>query len=206
MGVHIRWHDEEVPRPDGGGTYVRGVAWVVAGDESGSAVSYLAYLGANPHITKEFKLEFSALYPHLTVDWEQLEAGVEKPRTSVNLLSFDELAFRLRSILGEHGFEMDAVDTDFGKGRTRPLRDVERLVARPAVVARFERTSGSVFGYLRERHPDYAYALLKVRLLLEARDPELRALEGAEPAAGKGGAHERKDFYVKALQTHLGGN
>jgi hypothetical protein len=206
LRVDIRWHDEEVPKPGGGGTYVRQVAWIVGEDVDGEGVRYLAYLGANPSVTKDLKLEFDALYPDLDVDWQALESLVEKPKTKVHDLSYDELALRLRSILGEHGYEMDAIDTEFGGGWHRPLKELERLLSNPAVTARFERTSGSVFRYLSESHPDYAYAVLKVRLLLESRTAALNDLVRSESELGKGGkARERRDFYVKALQYHVDG-
>ena len=206
MQVNVRWHDEEVPRPGGGGTYVRQVAWIVSEDIKSDRVRYLAYLGANPRVTKDLKLEFGALYPELEVDWDELEALVEKPKTRVEDLTYDELAFRMRSILGEHEYEMDAVDTEFGGGWNRPLKELEKLLSSPSVIARFERTSGSVFRYLCESHPDYAYAVLKVRLLLESRTDELSALVKGEAKFGKGGkARERRDYYLKALQYHVGG-
>ncbi len=207
MPVGIRWQNEEVPRPGRSGTYVRRVAWIVAEDPDAEAVRYLAYLGANPQITKELQFEFDALYPDLQVDWDVLSEKVEKPPTRVQDLSYDELAIRLRSILGEHGHDMDAVDTDFGGVRHRPLKELERLLSSPEVTARFERTSGSVFRYMCEAHPDYAYAVLKVRLLLESRTSELKELVDGEAQFGKSGrALERRDYYVRALQYHVSGS
>ena len=206
LRADVRWHEEEVPKPAGGGSYVRQVAWIVGKDSDGGSLRYLAYLGANATITKDLRLEFGVLYPDVDVDWQKLESLVEKPITGVSELSYDDLALRLRSILGEHGYEMDAVDADFGGGWHWPLRELEKLLGNPSVIARFERTSGSVFRYLRESHPAYAYAVLKVRLLLESRTVELNDLKVGEAEFGKGGkARERRDFYVNALQYHLGG-
>ena len=204
MSVHIRWHEEEVVMPSGAAR-MRRVAWVVADDETGENLRYLAYLGAHPVVTPEFRLEFKALFPELSVDWERLESETRKPRRAVSELTNDQLAFQLRSILGEYGHELDAVDLRMGGGRRRPLREIERMLKDPGVAARFERTSGSVFLYFRQTHPEYAYALLKIRLLLESRSPELSALEEGERAGGKGaGSVARKDYIARALQSHLG--
>lgn len=207
MPVHIRWRSEKREMPGGRIRDVR-VAWVVEepedGDETG--VRFLAYLGSNPVVTGQFKLEFAALYPAIEVDWDELSEEIGRPQTDIGVLTYDELALRLRPILGEHGLRLDRIDHRLGRGWTRPLREVERLVRDPGVAARFERTSGSLFNYLREYHPEYAYALFKVRLLLIDGEASLTALEAREPEPQPGARfREFRRFCLATLAAELDG-
>ena len=207
MPVHIRWRSEEREMPNGRKREVR-VAWVVHQPDptDDSEVRFLAYMGSNPIVTAQFKLEFQTLYPEITVDWEALAEELGRPQTDINVLSYDELAARIRAILGEYGFLLDRLDYRLGRGWTRPLRDVARLLRDPGVVARFERTSGSAFAYFREHHPEYAYALYKVRLLLTAGDAALSELEAREPAMEPGARfRDFREFCLATLAAELDG-
>ena len=205
MSVHLRWRTEERRLPDGTVRTVR-VAWVVEGPDGAEDVRFLAYMGSNPVVTSQLKTEFEALYPAIEVDWEGLAEEIGRPQTDVGELTFDELAPRLRAILGEYGLLLDRVDYRFGRGWTRPLRDVERLVGDPGVTARFERTSGSIFAYLREKHPEYAYALFKVRLWLRDGDEALVALEAREPETRPGSRYRVfREFCITTLADELDG-
>ncbi|MDP6349831.1 MAG: hypothetical protein QF719_02245 [Chloroflexota bacterium] len=207
MPVHIRWRSEEREMPNGRTRQVR-VAWVVhqpdADDDS--EVRFLAYMGSNPIVTAQFKLEFQTLYPEIAVDWDALAEEIGRPQTDINVLSYDELAARIRAILGEYGLLLDRLDYRLGRGWTRPLRDIARLLRDPGVTARFERTSGSTFAYFREHHPEYAYALYKVRLLLTAGDAALSELEAREPAMEPGARfRDFREFCLAKLAAELDG-
>ncbi len=205
MSVHLRWRTEERRLPNGSVRTIR-VAWVVEEPDDGDEVGmrFLAYMGPNPLVTSQLKLEFEALYPGVAVDWEGLAEEIGRPQTDVKTLTFDELASRIRPILGEYGLLLDRVDYRLGRGWTRPLREVERLVRDPGVAARFERTSGSIFAYLRDKHPEYAYALFKVRLLLTAGDEALTAMEACEPEMRPGSRFRAfREFCLAALADEL---
>ncbi len=207
MSVHVRWRTEERKMPNGSVRTIR-VAWVVdePEDGDGEGVRFLAYIGPNPIITSQLKLEFETLYPGLAVDWEALAEEIGRPQTDIEVLTYDELAARIRPVLGEYGLLLDRVDYRLGRGWTRPLREVERLVRDPGVSARFERTSGSVFAYLREKHPEYAYALFKVRILLTAGDDALATLEECEPEMRPGRRFRVfREFCLTTLADELDG-
>lgn len=207
MSVHLRWRMEERKLPNGSVRNVR-VAWVVGepdnGDEEG--VRFLAYMGPNPLVTSQSKREFETLYPEVQMDWESLAEEIGRPQTDVKVLTFDELATRVRPVLGEYGLLLDRVDYRFGHGWTRPLREVARLVRDPGVAASFERTSGSIFAYLRDKHPEYAYALFKVRLLLTDGEEAVAALEALEPEIRPGSRFRVfREFCVATLADELDG-
>ncbi len=182
MRARIVWYREQRTLPNGYEKSIR-IAWIIADDPASPSGSprHLAYLGADPTITAQLTEEFSALYPDVQVDWGALAEEARARQTDVEALSLDELAFKLRAILGESEIVLDQLDFRLGKGWRRPLRQMEMFVRDPGVVARFERTSGSVFAYLREKHPESAYALLKARILLLAGEDGLSAVEADEP-------------------------
>jgi len=207
VSVHLLWRMEERKLPNGS-VRTMWVAWVVEelddGDEEG--VRFLAYMGPNPLVTSQLKSEFETLYPGVQVDWESLAEEIGRPQTDVKVLTFDELASRVRLVLGEYGLLLDRVDYQFGRGWTRPLREVERLVRDPGVAARFERTSGSIFTYLRDKHPEYAYALFKVRLLLTDGEESVTALEALEPEIRPGSRFRVfREFCLATLADELDG-
>ena len=205
MSVHIRWRMEERKLPNGGLRTIR-VAWIVehGGYSNTENIRFLAYMGPNPLITNQLKFEFDALYPEIKVDWEVLEGEIGQPQTDAATLTFDELACRIRPVLGEYGLILDRVDDRLGRGWTRPLRDVERLLRDPGVTARFERTAGSIFSYFRQKHPEYAYALYKVRLLLVVGEDALNALENREPEMQVGSRFRKfRQFCLDILAQEL---
>jgi hypothetical protein len=167
---------------------------------------FLAYMGPNPLITNQLKMEFDTLYPEIEVNWEVLEAEIDRPQTDATTLTFDELACCIRSVLREYGLILDRVDDRLGRGWTRPLRDVERLLRDPGVTARFERNAGSIFSYFRQKHPEYAYALYKVRLLLVIGNDALSALEDREPEMQFGSRFRTfRQFCLDTLAQELDG-
>ncbi len=187
MKARVVWYREERSMPAGGRRQVR-VAWIVADDPDSmpGAPRHLAYLGGDPTISAQLREEFSHLYPEIEVDWDALTQAAQAVQTEVAKLSLDELGFKVRAILGEHGILLDELDFRLGKGWRRPLRQIELFSRDPGVVGRFERTSGSMFAYLSEKHPESAYALLKVRALISGGEDELAKMEAAEPDFGPG--------------------
>ena len=182
MQARIVWYREQRTLPNGRERMVR-VAWIVADDPEmpESTPRHLAYLGADPTITDRLREEFAALYPEVDADWDELARSAEIEPTDVRGLTLDELAFRLRFILGEYGYLLDQIDFRLGKGWRRPLRQIELFARDDAAVGRFERTSGSFYAYLCQKHPETAYALLKVRTLLIKGEDALVEMEAAEP-------------------------
>ena len=182
MQARLVWYREQRTLPNGRERMVR-VAWIVAEDpeHADATPRHLAYLGADPTITDRLREEFAALYPDIDVDWEELARSAEINPTDASQLTLDELAFRLRMILGEYGYMLDQIDFRLGKGWRRPLRQIELFVHDAASVGRFERTSGSFYAYLCQKHPETAYALLKVRTLLLEGEAALAEMEAAEP-------------------------
>lgn len=207
MSVHIRWRMEERKLPNGRLRTIR-VAWIVehSGGSNKESIRFLAYMGPNPLITHQLKIEFDTLYSEIAVDWEALEKEIDQPQTDAATLTFDELASRIRLILRDYGLILERVDDRLGRGWTRPLRDVERLLKDPGVTARFERTAGSIFSYFRQNHPEYAYALYKVRLLLVIGDDALSALEDREPEMQFGSRFRKfRQFGLDILAQELDG-
>lgn len=186
MSALIRWHAEERRDADGTARQVQ-AAWLVAevpaAEDQPATTRYLAYLGHHPRVTEELTRECDVLYPELEIDWDAVGASMERPPFPTDTSS-DDLAIDWFEIVRGQGLRPDDVDYRIGRSRRRPLRELRMLLADSASVARLERTSGSVFRYLVDFHPEYAYAVIKLRLLLENRDPELERLEADEPADG----------------------
>ena len=182
MRARLVWYREQRTLPNGRERMVR-VAWIVVDDPERADANprHLAYLGADPTITDRLREEFAALYPEVEADWEELAQSAEISPTDAGRLTLDELAFRLRMILGEYGYLLDQIDFRLGKGWRRPLRQIELFARDAGAVGRFERTSGSFYAYLCQKHPETAYALLKVRALLVDGEEALAELESAEP-------------------------
>ena len=82
----------------------------------------------------------------------------------------------------EQGYEPIEVEARIGRGRQRPLSDLSRLIEDAGVVGRIERTSGSIMAYMTEFHPNYAYAVAKLYVLLVGDKDELEMLEAEEPS------------------------
>ena len=182
MQARLVWYREQRTLPNGRERMVR-VAWIVADDpeQPEAAPRHLAYLGADPTITDRLREEFAALYPEVDADWDELAESAEIAPTDVSKLTLDDLAFRLRMILGEYGYLLDQIDFRLGKGWRRPLRQIELFARDPGAVGRFERTAGSFYAYLCQKHPETAYALLKIRTLLIEGEAALEAMEASEP-------------------------
>tara|TARA_B100001123_G_C15321774_1_gene1028177 strand:+ start:1843 stop:2463 length:621 start_codon:yes stop_codon:yes gene_type:complete len=201
MGVQVEWRGEERTLPSGKVRTIR-VAWLVDGDsdELRSSSRFLAYLGADPTITAQFKDEFHELYPQINIDWDSVEESLSSPSTDLGEISLSEFASKLRSILGEYGHMLDEVDHRLGHGRKRPLREIESFTRDSEATARFERTSGSIFNYLRQSHPESAYALYKAKLIASGEDSMLRELERHEPREHGSNFRQYRAYCVKFLE------
>jgi len=137
----------------------------------------------------------------VAIDWDAIRRAAEQPPPAELPESLEEFALSVESIARAHDFPLAELDARLGRGRQRPLAEIARLVRRPADVARYERTAGSVFRYLMDRHPAYAYALIKLKLLLNRRMAELEVLEAREPVAGDGTPRAaRVRFWVDAIE------
>jgi len=202
MGVQVEWRGEERTLPSGKMRTIR-VAWLIDkdSDELQSSSRFLAYLGADPTITTQFKEEFHELYPQLDINWDTIEETLASPRTDLKAISLSEFASKLRSILGEYGYMLDEVDHRLGHGRKRPLREIESFTRDPEATARFERTSGSIFNYLRQSHPESAYALYKAKLIASGDDSVLMELEQREPREHGSNFRQYRAYCVKFLEN-----
>jgi hypothetical protein len=83
------------------------------------------------------------------------------------------------------------------------LPELLHLVADTSRVGRFERSAGSIFDYMAEHHPEYAYLVYKARLLLEGEESLLADLITAEPV-GYGDAvwQARRRFWQRRLEAY----
>ncbi len=204
MPITVRWGFEDRTAADGATHRVR-VAWIVDAPAVDAAdvgrPRYLAYLGDHPAVTAQLTEEFAALYPDLEVDWGAVRASIDNP-PAPERMPLEELSLHWPDALEIYGLNYIEVDLRLGRGRRRPLAEIRTLLAEPATVARLERTAGSVIAYLVDFHPEYAYALAKLRLLLEGRDDELEQLESDEPLPGGGVPRaERVAFWRAAVET-----
>ncbi|MGH2371379.1 MAG: hypothetical protein ACRDI2_24660, partial [Chloroflexota bacterium] len=157
--AYIKWSDEEVESESG----VRSVraAWLVRDVPDafgGERQEVLAYLGRLPAVTAHLQEEVAALFPEVSFDWgairRALAAGPNV--TNVAQLTDDELALRLRALARERGLSLMDLSLRLGYRRRQVLPELMRFLDDAATVARFERTSGSIFDYMAEKHPDYA--------------------------------------------------
>jgi hypothetical protein len=181
-----------------------------AADETRPAtgVRYLAYLGQRPAITPQLIEELSALYPELTFDWGALrrEVAQQPGHIDVARLTDDDLAQNLGALAAQHGLSLTDLSLRLGYGQRTLLPELLRYLDDPVAVARFERTSGSIFDYLVERHPQYAFLLFKARLLFSGQEETLRQLIAAESAGfGQLAARERRAFWREQLAAYQAG-
>ena len=180
---YVKWLEEEEEGPSGP-RRVR-AAWLVRDllDELGERQELLAYLGSQPRVTTMLQEETAALYPDLAFDWEAIERALTSPPglTNVSALTDDELVLRLRELARERGLSLMDLALRLGYGQRQILPEVVRLLERADTVARFERTSGSVFEYLVEKHLDYAFVIFKARLLFEGDESALKRAIDEEP-------------------------
>lgn len=182
MPASVRWHTEELAKENGTVRRVQ-AAWLVAdlADERERRTRYLAYLGNQPHVTQQLRDECGILYPEIEIDWVDVTCALESP-PPIEEISLEDLAQRWGDIVAAQGLNPIEIETRLGRGRQRPLSDLARLLADPGVVGRVERTSGSIMAYMLEFHPDYAYAVAKLALLLAGYDEDLECLEAGEPS------------------------
>lgn len=231
-GAYLRWVDEDVETPGGArtarvawlvcadvdantipegtnldGSEPDGTAPDRAEIESRPATElrYLAYLGQRPAITPQLIEEVSSLYPEITFDWDALrrEVAQQPGRVDVARLTDDDLAQNLGALAAQHDLSLTDLSLRLGYGHRTILPELLRYLDDPAVVARFERTSGSIFDYLVERHPQYAFLLFKARLLFSGEEETLRRVIAIESAGfGQRAARERRAFWREQLSTY----
>ena len=197
MPASVRWHPEEQRNPDGS---VRRVlaAWLVAEPTvEEPRPRYLAYLGNNPHVTRQVQDECQVLYPEVQIDWTAVAQALEHP-PPIEGLDLETLAQRWVEMAANQGLDPMEVEVRIGGGWKRPLSNLSRLLSDTAAVARMERTSGSILAYMLEFHPDYAYALAKLGLLMTGRHTELDELEAEEAAAVQGAPRARRVEFWRA--------
>ncbi|MBI3972830.1 MAG: hypothetical protein HY332_16255 [Chloroflexi bacterium] len=180
--AYIKWFEEE--NPGAGPARVR-AAWLVRDvrDAFGERVQVLAYLGQRPAVTEYLKEEVAALYPDLEIDWERIRQTLagHPDFTHVQSLTDDELLLRLRALAHERGLSLMDLSLRLGYRHRQILPELTALVEDAGNVARFERTSGSVFDYMAQQHPEYAYLVYKARLFFEADESKLQDEIAAEP-------------------------
>jgi len=204
-GVYVKWFEEDAddaPAP-------RRVmaAWLVRDvpGPTGVASEPLAYLGQRPAVTAALREELAAIFPDVEVDWDavqhMLEAGVG--RTNVAALTDDELAVSLRRLVQERGLSLMDLALRLGHRQRQVLPEMLVLLEDMQTVARFERTAGSIYSYMLEKHLDYAFALYKVRLFLEGDDRTLDELIKAEPTGFDDTAwQERRAYWRSQLDAY----
>lgn len=207
--AYIRWAEEEVEATQSTeDPRLAHVAWLVCDitDESGvTAQRFLAYLGRNPTVTPALMEEAAALYPEVEFDWEALRQSVEQgdSGTDVSSLTDDELAQRLRQLAREHGLSLSDLSLRLGSSQRDIVTEMLRFLEDRAAVARFERTSGSIFDYLVERHLDYAFLLYKARLYFSGQETRLTEIIGAEPMGfGASAWRMRRLFWREQLDAY----
>ena len=204
-GPYIKWLEEEEDGPQGP-RRVR-AAWLVRDllDELGERQELLAYLGTRPRVTPVLQEEVAALYPEVEVDWPAVERllSAEPGRRDVAALSDDDLALSLRELANERGMSLMDLALRLGYGQRQILPEVVRLLENMGNVSRFERTSGSVFDYLAEKHLDYAFLLYKARLYFEGDEAGLARVVRDEPPGFSDAAwRARREYWRRALDAY----
>jgi hypothetical protein len=90
-----------------------------------------------------------------------------------------------------------------GYTQRQVLPELLALLDDPGRVGRFERTSGSIFDYMVEKHPEYAYLIYRARLFFEGQDAALAATIAAEPPGFSDRAwRARRRFWRDTLDTY----
>ena len=213
--AYVRWYEEETAGPSGPRT--ARAAWLVrdVADDSGRRQEVLAYLGQRPAVTAALQEEVAALYPDLDVDWAAIrQALAANPGfTDVAALTDDELALRLRALARERGLSLIDLSLRLGYRQRQVLPELMAFLDDAPTVPRFERTSGSVFQYFADKHPEYAFLIYKARLFFEGDEDQLGATIESEPAGFGAGAcrarrrswQERLDAYRRARRPPLPG-
>ena len=204
-GPYVKWLEEEEDGPQGP-RRVR-AAWLVRDllDGLGERQELLAYLGTRPRVTPVLQEEIAALYPEVEVDWPAVERllSADPGRRNVAALTDDDLALSLRELANERGMSLMDLALRLGYGQRQILPEIVRLLDNMGNVSRFERTSGSVFDYLVEKHPDYAFLLYKARLYLEGDEEALARVVREEPRGFSDAAwRARREYWRRALSEY----
>jgi hypothetical protein len=165
----------------------------------------LAYLGRRPVVTGTLREEIAALYPDVTVDWSAIQASIDAHSgvAAIAALTDDELALRLRELARDRGLSLIDLSLVLGYRDRQILPELMQLLNDEGRIARYERTSGSVYTYMEERHPEYAFLLYKARLFFEAREGALQAAISDEPAGYSDEAwRARRAFWRERLEAY----
>ena len=203
--AYIKW----VPEAESGlNERTLWVAWLVRDivDDLGTRTQFLAYLGGRPRVTTDLQFEVSELYPHLDIDWDSIRQSLEsrQPQTDVHSLSDDEVVFRFRELAHEQGLSVQDIASRVHIEPRNILQETETLVLTAGNRERFEQSSGSVFAYLAENHPEYAYGVMKVRLYLQGDHSRLEELVSNEPTGfSVDAARRRRHFWSLSLLSHM---
>ena len=203
--VYIKWVPEAA---SGRQDQTLWVAWLVRDivDDLGTRTQFLAYLGGRPRVTTDLQLEISELYPKVNVDWESIRHSLEsrQPQTDIHRLSDDEVAIRFRELAQEQGLSVQDVASRVHIEPRNILQETETLVLTEGNRERFERESGSIFAYLAESHPEYAYGIMKVRLYLQGDHSLLDKLVAGEPTGfSADAARQRRAHWSVSLLSHM---
>ena len=203
--AYIKW----VPEAESGrNTQTLWVAWLVRDivDDLGTRTQFLAYLGGRPRVTTDLQFEISELYPSVKVDWESIRHSLEsrQPQTDIQCLSDDEVVMRFRELAQEQGLSVQDVASRVHIEPRNILQETETLVLTEGNRERFERESGSIFAYLAESHPEYAYGIMKVRLYLQGDHSLLDRLVAGEPTGfSADAARQRRAHWSISLLSHM---
>ena len=203
--AYIKWVPEAA---SGRNEQTLWVAWLVRDivDDLGTRTQFLAYLGGRPRVTTDLQFEISELYPNLEVDWDSIRQSLEsrQPLTDVQGLSDDEVVLQFRELAHEQGLSVQDVASRVHIEPRNILQETETLVLTAGNRERFEQESGSVFAYLAEHHPEYAYGILKVRLYLQGDHSLLEKLVSNEPTGfSVDAARRRRAFWSVSLLSHM---
>ncbi len=203
--VYIKWVPEAA---SGRQDQTLWVAWLVRDivDDLGTRTQFLAYLGGRPRVTTDLQLEISELYPKVKVDWESIRHSLEsrQPQTDIHRLSDDEVVIRFRELAQEQGLSVQDVASRVHIEPRNILQETETLVLTEGNRERFERESGSIFAYLAESHPEYAYGIMKVRLYLQGDHSLLDKLVASEPTGfSADAARQRRAHWSVSLLSHM---
>ena len=215
MGARIlvQWFDEEDDEAGAGQAAPRRrrAAWLIAEPDASGPPDLvpdrrvLAYLGPRPAVTAALREEVGALYPDLEVDWDAVRGAIaeETGRTNVHALTDDEVALHLADLAAQRGWSTMDLSLRLGYGQRQVLPELLRFLGDAVAVSRFERTSGSIFEYMVERHPEYAYLIYKARLVFEGEESLLADLINAEPRGFDDSAWQaRRRFWRDRLEAY----
>ena len=212
---YVKWYEEEAEDlPEGRRVQA---AWLVRDLESEDGESegsdkeaaarpeVLAYLGQRPAVTPVLREELEALYPEIPFDWDALIRAIAgRPGvTNVEALTDDELVLRLTALAHERGLSPMDLALHLGYRQRQILPEVLTLLQDANTVARLERTSGSVFDYLVEKHPEYAFLVYKARLYFEGDERTLDDTVATEPGGFSDAAWQaRRQFWQRQIEAY----